>query len=50
MSMNFDDWVKNGWLRRQPPSRRDIDNLLALARRDLKDARGRDLSDKGFSA
>src|SRR5437762_1150003 len=43
--MNLDDWVKNGWLRLQQPSPRDIGDLLDLARRDLKDARSRDLSD-----
>lgn len=37
--MSLEDWLKNGWLKRHQPSRQEIVDLLALANRDLKNAK-----------
>jgi|SRR5215469_1737623 len=42
--MSFEDWVKNGWLETHRSSREEIQNLLHIVRRDLKDNQSRDVS------
>jgi hypothetical protein len=42
--MSLINWRKNGWLLPHTPDRTEIDGLLAIARRDLKDSRTRGLS------
>ncbi len=43
--MSLADWLKNGWLRSHSPTKEEIENLLQIVERDLKDAASRDLSD-----
>jgi len=43
--MTLEQWAGNGWLKPHETSRREIGNLLAIARRDLADARTREISD-----
>jgi hypothetical protein len=43
--MSLSDWQKNGWLKAHKTSVQEIADLLALANRDLKDARTKGLSD-----
>src|SRR5438477_5827027 len=43
--MSLSDWQKNGWLRKHETSPQEIAGLLALAGRDLKDAKAKGLSD-----
>jgi uncharacterized protein (UPF0332 family) len=43
--MTLTDWQKNGWLKPHPTSPQEIADLLALADRDLKDAKAKGLSD-----
>jgi len=38
--MSLQQWEENGWLRAKPTSRAEIQNLLAIAERDMKDASG----------
>jgi hypothetical protein len=38
-------WADNGWLKTHATSRQEIGNLLAIARRDLDDARASGISD-----
>jgi len=38
--MSLKKWEEYGWLRAEPTSRDEIQNLLAIADRDLKDAEG----------
>jgi uncharacterized protein (UPF0332 family) len=43
--MSLAQWQNNGWLRRHATSREEIGNLLGIARRDMSDARSRNISD-----
>jgi hypothetical protein len=43
--MSLSEWLKNGWVKVHRTSPQEIAGLLALADRDLKDARARGLSD-----
>jgi hypothetical protein len=43
--MSLSDWQKNGWLKAHRPTRQEIVDLLALAERDLKNARVKGLDD-----
>src|SRR5262245_61308871 len=43
--MSLADWQKNGWVKPHPPDAGEIGDLLAIAARDLKDARAKGLSD-----
>jgi hypothetical protein len=45
MPMSLSDWQKNGWLKAHKTSAEEIAALLALANRDLKDAKAKGLSD-----
>jgi hypothetical protein len=46
MRMSLNDWPKNGWLIKHPPrDRGELDDLLAVADRDLHDCKTRGLSD-----
>jgi hypothetical protein len=42
--MTLSDWQKNGWVKPHRPTREEIADLLAVAERDLKDARAKGLS------
>jgi hypothetical protein len=42
--MSFADWVKNGWLVAHKSSREEIQNLLGIVDRDLKDSQTKDVS------
>jgi|SRR5271167_3779082 len=42
--MSFADWVKNGWLVAHKSSREEIQNLLGIVERDLKDSQAKDVS------
>jgi hypothetical protein len=42
--MSLQDWLNSGWLTKHEPTATEISNLLALAERDLKDCRARDIS------
>jgi uncharacterized protein (UPF0332 family) len=42
--MSFADWVKNGWLVAHKSSRDEIQNLLGIVERDLKDSQAKDVS------
>jgi uncharacterized protein (UPF0332 family) len=44
MSETLKSWHDNGWLRPHVPTREEMRNLLAIAERDLKDARARGVS------
>jgi hypothetical protein len=43
--LSFADWVNNGWLVAHRSSRQEIDNLLRIVARDLKDGQAKDVSD-----
>lgn len=43
--MSLADWAKNGWLRVHKPTKEEIDNLMEIVERDLKDASAKGLSD-----
>ena len=43
--MTLQQWEANGWLKPHKTSRKEIDNLLAIARRDMTDARAKGISD-----
>ena len=43
--MTLKQWADNGWLKPHKTSRQEIGNLLAIARRDLADARAGGISD-----
>ena len=43
--MSLTDWQKNGWLKKHQTSPQEIAALLAVADRDLKDAKAKGLSD-----
>lgn len=43
--MSLKQWQANGWLKPHKSSRNEIDQLLAIVRRDLADARARVISD-----
>jgi len=43
--MSLKQWADNGWLKPHKTSRREIGSLLAIARRDLADARADTISD-----
>jgi hypothetical protein len=38
--MSLNQWVDNGWLRRHKTSQEEIENLVMIIDRDLKDAKG----------
>ena len=38
--MTLNQWMNNGWLRRHKTSRKEIENLVMIVDRDLKDAKG----------
>ena len=38
--MTLKQWINNGWLRRHKTSSEEIENLLMIIDRDLKDAKG----------
>ena len=40
MKMTLNQWMNNGWLRRHKTSRKEIENLVMIVDRDLKDAKG----------
>jgi uncharacterized protein (UPF0332 family) len=42
--MSLEDWRQNAWLSAHEPSRQEIEDLLAIADRDLKDCRAEGLS------
>jgi hypothetical protein len=42
--MSLPDWVKNGWLESHKSSREEIQNLLGIVERDLKDCRAQGVS------
>jgi hypothetical protein len=42
--MSLQDWVKNAWLVPHTSSREEIQNLLGIVERDLKDSRAEGLS------
>ncbi len=42
--MSLQDWVNNGWLKSQKPSREEIRKLLAVVDRDLKQCQLKELS------
>lgn len=43
--MSLDDWYKNGWLKKHQTSREEIDNLIAIIERDLRDCTNEDVSE-----
>lgn len=43
--MSLQDWQKNGWIKTHQSTPAEIADLLAVAERDLKDARAKGLSD-----
>lgn len=42
--MNLNDWQKNGWLKPHQTSRKEIQNLIQIIKRDLRDSQLSDLS------
>jgi hypothetical protein len=42
--MNLQDWLNNGWLSKHQTSPQEINNLLRVAERDLKDCLSKGLS------
>jgi uncharacterized protein (UPF0332 family) len=42
--MSLSDWLKNDWLQPHQTSRQEIQNLLSIIRRDLKDGQLKNLS------
>jgi uncharacterized protein (UPF0332 family) len=38
--MTLNQWMNNGWLRRHKTSKEEIENLVLIIDRDLKDAKG----------
>jgi hypothetical protein len=36
--MSLVDWAKNGWLRTHKPTKEEIQNLLEIVQRDLKNS------------
>jgi len=44
MKMSLKDWLRNGWLVAHKPSRQEIQDLLAIAERDLRECRAEGLS------
>ncbi len=42
--MSLQDWLNNGWLRAHKPTRKEIADLLAIAERDIKDAKAAEVS------
>src|SRR5665213_4045335 len=45
MTLSLSDWHKNGWLKSHSPSQQEISDLLALADRDLRNAKAKGLDD-----
>ena len=37
--MNLKQWLNNGWLRTHKTSKNEIENLMMIVERDLKDAK-----------
>jgi hypothetical protein len=48
--MCLSDWVNNGWLHQHTTSKKEIDDLLKVVDRDLRDCRTQGLSLDGDSA
>ena len=44
MNVSLRNWLANGWLKKHQTSRREIQNLLSLVHRDLRDSRTPGLS------
>ncbi len=42
--MSLSDWEKNNWLKTHQTSREEIQNLLLIVKRDLKDSQVGDLT------
>ena len=42
--MSLKNWVDNGWLHSHKSSRQEIQNLLEIVDRDIKDSRQKGLS------
>lgn len=42
--MSFENWIKNGWLEAHRGSREEIQNLLHIVSRDLKDSQSKEVS------
>ena len=38
MKVSLETWHKNGWLRPHKTSKKEIDNLLKIVERDIRDA------------
>ena len=49
--MSLEKWLEYGWLKKEPTSRDEINGLLAIVDRDMKDARVTAISeDRRFEA
>lgn len=46
--MTLQQWQSNGWLKTEPASQQEIENLLAIADRDLEDGKGNISADWRF--
>ena len=42
--MSLNDWEKNGWLVKHKTSKKEIQNLLEIIKRDLRDSKVRAIS------
>jgi len=42
--MSLDDWLRNGWLSKHDPTKREISELLGIVARDVRDAQTPGLS------
>ena len=42
--MSLTDWEKNGWLVRHETSKEEVQNLLKILERDLKDSNVKEIS------
>ncbi len=45
MKMSLEKFLKNGWLKKHETSPMEIENLLNIVDRDLKDAKANNISD-----
>jgi hypothetical protein len=51
MEMSLEKWLEYGWLKKEPTSRDEINGLLTIVERDMKDARVTAISeDRRFEA
>lgn len=44
MSMSLKNWLDNGWLRPHKTSKAEIEDLLKIVERDLKDSSRKEIS------